>query len=475
MDKIKILIVTDSAGIHSGLAETTRNIFIPLIRRYPDKYEIHQLGFFHFAPKEPVPWPIYQTRINQTPQGPQPDMADKYGEHSFHDLVQRVKPDIVFGYGDMWHFDHLLTSPMRNTYRMVAYYTIDGQPYYGHLHADGTTEWGKKLSKTDRLVVLSHFGKKTLERALPEIKGKQIDVRYHPLDMSRFRPLEIHEKIEMRKKMLPSNIDPTSFFIGWMGRNQFRKQNFKLWETLHYLVYGDYIECNNCNRITAKEWDHSGRKQLDPSELTLYDAGYDYSVCWHCKSNSITPGKPIDDIHMWLHMPKNDPGYNPDLHERIWNVGHKCIYSSATDNGGNTLQQVAAIQSVWDMMYYPSGGEGFGNPPFETMANAIPIVFSNYSSHAEFCKFGGLPVRVTYQPEIHHGIMRSTVDTNHAIEQILKLYRNRDLAKLLGQRGRAFVSQFDCNVLAPTWDTVFTEMMKEPVPSMGQKIYSTVI
>jgi hypothetical protein len=138
MSKIKILIVTDSAGIHSGLAETTRNIFIPLIRKYPDKYEIHQLGFFHFAPKEPVPWPVYQTKIAQTPQGPQPDMNDKYGEQSFHELVQKVNPDIVFGYGDMWHFDHLLNSPMRNTYRMVAYYTIDGQPYslaQFHFHA----------------------------------------------------------------------------------------------------------------------------------------------------------------------------------------------------------------------------------------------------------------------------------------------------------------------------------------------------
>jgi glycosyltransferase involved in cell wall biosynthesis len=475
MSKIKILIVTDSAGIHSGLAETTRNIFIPLIRKYPDKYEIHQLGFFHFAPKEPVPWPVYQTKITQTPQGPQPDMNDKYGEQSFHELVQKVNPDIVFGYGDMWHFDHLLNSPMRNTYRMVAYYTIDGQPYYGHLHADGTTDWGRKLCKTDRLVVLSHFGAKTLKRSCPELKDKHIDVRYHPLDMSRFRPLTLEQKVEGRKAMLPATIDPNGFIIGWMGRNQFRKQNFKLWETMHYLVYGDYIECNSCKRVTVKEWDHSARATRASDELTIYDKGYTYDSCWHCKSTDIVPGKPLDDAYMWFHMPKNDPGYNPDLHERIWNIGNRCIYTSANDGRGATLKQVAEIQSLWDMMYYPSGGEGFGNPPFETMANAVPIVYSDYSSHAEFCKFGGLPVRVTYQPEIHHGIMRASVDTNHAVEQILKLYRNRELAKILGARGRAYVSQYECSVMAPTWDTLFTQMMASPTPNMGSKLYSTVI
>jgi hypothetical protein len=71
--------------------------------------------------------------------------------------------------------------------------------------------------------------------------------------------------------------------------------------------------------------------------------------------------------------------------------------------------------------------------------------------------------------------MRASVDTNHAVEQILKLYRNRELAKILGARGRAYVSQYECSVMAPTWDTLFTQMMASPTPNMGSKLYSTVI
>ena len=115
-NKTKILICTHSAAMHSGLSETTRHIFIPLLQKYGDKYEIHQLGYFNFGkPSEKVPWPIYTTKVDQTPQGPKPDMNDRFGQISFDNVVEKVKPDIVFGYGDMWHFEHMLNSPQRNT------------------------------------------------------------------------------------------------------------------------------------------------------------------------------------------------------------------------------------------------------------------------------------------------------------------------------------------------------------------------
>ncbi|HEV8542357.1 MAG TPA: hypothetical protein VGR78_08195 [Verrucomicrobiae bacterium] len=40
--KTKILIVTDSSVLPTGMAETTRFIFSNLLARYPDAYEIHQ-------------------------------------------------------------------------------------------------------------------------------------------------------------------------------------------------------------------------------------------------------------------------------------------------------------------------------------------------------------------------------------------------------------------------------------------------
>ena len=477
--RIKILINTDSATLHSGLAETTRNIFIPLLERYPDKYEIHQCGWFHLTNREQVPWPIYPTIIKQTPQGPQVDHEDRYGQKTLSGLIEKIKPDIVFGYGDLWTFDHILDSPIRNQFRLIIYYTVDGQPYFGHLEGDKGTTWGKQLARADKIVTLSHFGKDTLLDGLPEIKNKDISVRYHPLALEMY-PSKTEEQVQdMRSHILPPAMARDTFLCGWLGRNQFRKQNFKLWELLHYMVYGDYIECKDCGRITTKEWNHSAgkskvigsRKQTDI--LTLYDMGYDYSHCWHCKSENIQEGVPDEKFYMWFHMSKNDPGYNPDLHERMWNVANRSIYTNNT-NGlvGVSKQDVANLLSCWDMMFYPSGGEGFGNPPFEAMAAGCPVAFSNYSSHAEFARFGGLPVNVTYQPEMHHGIMRASVDTNHAVQQVLRLRRDKKLRKALGQRGKNYVAQYSTAHMVDPWNKVFTEAMEKPLPVEGDTLYA---
>lgn len=44
--RIKILIVTDSPILPTGLAETTRLIFANLLALHPQDYEIRQLGLF---------------------------------------------------------------------------------------------------------------------------------------------------------------------------------------------------------------------------------------------------------------------------------------------------------------------------------------------------------------------------------------------------------------------------------------------
>jgi len=474
---IKILIVTDSAVLHSGLAATTRNIFIPLLQQYPGQFDISQLGWFHVPGKEQVPWPIYHTKVVQTPQGPQLDMNDRYGQLSFNEIVEKVKPDIVFAYSDLWTFDHILTSPLRNTFRLIVYYTIDGQPYYGELLSDGSSTWGKLLAKADEVAVLSTFGEKVLHACCPELKDTEIHVRYHALEMNRF-PINSEENRQRIKNMiLPPVIAKDCFLVGWIGRNQFRKQNYKLWELSHYMVHGDYIECKNCNKITIKEWNHSTRATMPSDQLTMYDVGYDYSYCWHCLSKNIVPGNPMHNFYMWFHMSKSDPGYHPDTHDRMWKVSDRSIYTSNT-NGmvGLSQDEVIALMQSFDVMYYPSGGEGFGNPAFECMAAGTPILFSNYSSHAEFCKFGGLPVRVAnYTPELGHSIMRSSVDTNHAVEQMLKLVRNKDLRKSLGEAGRKHADIYNTRNMAPTWHQLFTNMMKKPLPAEGSKLYTTAI
>jgi glycosyltransferase involved in cell wall biosynthesis len=130
---------------------------------------------------------------------------------------------------------------------------------------------------------------------------------------------------------------------------------------------------------------------------------------------------------------------------------------------------------AWDCMFYPSGGEGFGNPAAEAMAAGTPVVYSDYSSHSEFCQFGGLPVRCTYQPEIIHGIQRSVIDTGHAIKQLLLLRRNPQICKSLGTRGKLHMLQYGAIHMVDVWNKIFSDLMAKPLPIESNRIYGSTI
>ena len=478
MKKTKLLISTDSATIHTGLAETCRLVFRRLLELYPDQYEIEQLGWFH-ADKGPeeVPWKIHRTEVKSNNGVNSFSPEDKYGQKSFEFVKNQFKPDIVWCNGDLWCFSHLLNSITRNSFRLCVYHTIDGSPYFGtNIEPGIKSDWGAQLAKSDEVVTLTEWGSETLS-ALPELKDKDIKVIYHPSDVDRFKVLTPEQKKAAREKIYPTAIDKDAFVLGWVGRNQFRKMNFKMWEVLHYMKFGDYIECNDCGKITVKEWDRATMKSREVGKLMQYDANYDYSTCSHCSSDSVSEGTPLDDVYLWMHTSKSDPGWKLDSMDAIWDVKDKISYTAGLQGAkGLPPDVLAQLISTWDGLLYLSGGEGFGVPAFESILSGVPVIHTNYSSHADFCKHGGLPVRVTFIPELQLSIDRAIADINHAVEQCLWAYHNRDEFRKLGLKGREFAETKTVDVIVNQWHELFQDMMAKPIAiEGGAKIFSNTI
>lgn len=461
--KIKILILTDSLVNTTGLAETARNIFYPLLDKYDSDYAIQQLGWHHNpnTPRNATRWPTTPTRMKKLDNGQVTfDMADKYGQLSFPEAVKSFRPDIVFGYGDLWCWEHVLRSPLRNQFKLIVYYTVDGQPYPGHWRVDGSTVWGDALSRADRIISLSEFGVNTLG-CLPEVNNDKLSFMPNPADLSKYKPLTKEEKDTAKAAYLGVKYHGQPV-IGWVGRTQFRKQNHVMWQTHHYLTHGDYIICEDCGRYTVKEWNHAARETMPSDRLTIYEPGYDYSECWYCKSKNIKEGRPRD-VLLAMHTPRNEPSYNFELFNSIWSIDEFCTLTRPHEEGkALPHEEIAKLTGMFDIFYYPSGGEGWGNPPMESMLCEVPVVYSNYSSHADFCKYGGLPIRIgAYQPEQNFGINRAMVDTGDAVKQLCTLLDNPELRDELGRSGRKYLERWDKTKLVNKWDKIFKDLHQE--------------
>ena len=177
-------------------------------------------------------------------------------------------------------------------------------------------------------------------------------------------------------------------------------------------------------------------------------------------------------------MSKTDPGYNFGLHSKLWKIEDRVIVSGA-DNPTRGLDPkvLADLMSTWNALLYLTGGEGFGVPAFESLMCGVPVIYANYSSHVDFCKHGGLPVRVgQFVPEFAFGINRSVVDSGDAVKQILWAYRNQDKLWDLGKKGRMFALTKNLTTTVDQWHKMFTEMMQTPVARAGTgNIYSQVV
>lgn len=468
MSKLKILIQTDSSQLHTGLAETTRLIFNALLDKYGDYYELHQVALFHANPVVQARWPHYPTKMKKDAQGRNVfDENDRYGQQTSPEVISKIKPDIVFGYGDPWYVQHLATNPQIKDYSLVLYLTYDGTPY-----PPNDQSW---LKNVDKFVTLSHFSKHVIQNSMPELKNKDIEVLYSPADIERFKPASEEEKMALRQKAFPSHIPHDAFVLGWVGRNQWRKQIWKMYEVMHYITHGDYLICSSCDKITPIDWDPAEQISLRGTGRVLQSPqGFEFESCIHCGSESVQKADPIEDIYLWSHMAPEDRMWPVENLHRQYANKDKIFYTPGFSRAKGLPPNILPnLYKMWDGFLYLTGGEGFGNPEWEAIKSGLPVIATNYSAHGEFLRNSkaGIPVGGVLQPEMNSCIWRMLADTAETIAAIRKLYFDRDLAKNMGKQGREFAMQFTPDKIAEKWHEIF-QSASSPIRTMMPAVYA---
>jgi glycosyltransferase involved in cell wall biosynthesis len=456
--KTRILIVGASPILPTGMGEVIRLTFGALLDKYPDQYDLHQVGLFHSHAVATPRWPVYPTSHRRDEGGNflfQVD--DKEGQRTFKELVPQLRPDIVFAFNDPQRLLHLCCDGHQRDYRLVFYICFDGFPFM--------PDQGPSLNKADLIVTMSDFSSRVVLSCLPAIDPAKVAYMYSPADIARFKPVSDDERLSLRQRMLPPWMPQDAFLIGWVGRNQWRKQIWVLYSVIHYLRSGDYTVCRDCGRVSVRRTAPPPACASDELPQRWPEASPSRNVCRHCRSDHIEPAHPLSNVFLWLHMPE-EPGQQE--WDRSWLENHyevtpcRDIHYTEGHKLGNFKNpaEMPDLYRLWDCLLYLSGGEGFGLPAWEAMCCGIPVVYTNYSSHGEFLSRAnaGLPVGGILQPEKRTCIWRMAADVEQAIEASRKIYFDRALGSALGTNGRAFVRKFTADVQAERWHSMLSRL-----------------
>lgn len=437
-----ILVTSYSPCIHGSYGIVAREI----MQRVHDsgRYRLVHHAWFHIEPANQVPWEVVPTQQKMINGQVGLDDADIHGQKTFKLMMERVKPDIVWALGDFYMLKHVFDEKKNYpNVQFVCHLAVDGEPWH-----DGTVA---PVINADDVVAITKFGSDVLK---PLLK-KEVPYIWHGVNLENMFQLEEKERDTLRLASSNGLFKKDSFVAGFVGKDQYRKQNDKFWEYIHYMTHGDYIKCKDCGRVTLREWDPSLGRPREVGKLTKYPSNYDYSYCSYCRSEKVVNGSPNGDFFGYIHMPyKPNDAWNPDHMTDIWKIKGRIINTKGLgSNRGIDDDKMVSIYNLFDIMYYPSGGEGFGMPVLEAAACGVPTMYTNYSGHAEVAEGCGIPITCDYVTEMMSCYNRARANTADAVEKTLKILANRELLKPLKE---ACVKKAEEN----TWEMIGQQWLK---------------
>lgn len=244
---------------------------------------------------------------------------------------------------------------------------------------------------------------------------------------------------------------PNSFILGWVGRNQWRKQLWVMFDVLRLLRTGAYQVCRTCGSVFS-----FGKRRLE---------------C--CSSHQIERATPLSDVYLWMHLPngKERGPWQLGTLEKLYDMlpGRDVHYTDGCSSDAHlSPTDMAQLYQLWDVFLFLSGGEGFGVPAWEAMSTGLPVVYTDYSSHAEFVgkACGELAVSGTMQPEPASCVFRMVAHVDEAVEAVRRIYFDRELRTTLGENGRRFVLEHGLDASAGRWHSLLSDVVGNKVDTI---------
>lgn len=460
MENVKVLIVGDSAAVHSGFAKQIREVFIPLSRS--GKYEIKQIGWFHSGTYERVPWQIIQTESTRGPDGKMyPLKNDCHGQKTLGKILPQFKPDVVWTNGDPWMVDHLV--PLKTVYNFswIGCVYIDGGPVLN--------QFAEVWNAYDKLVAVSDYGLEVLKR-VPDMNMKKLWPRNitNTANFDTYIEYDDERKQRIRNTIfsgaksfceLREKFGKDPMCIGFVGRNQKRKMIYCFYHLFSQMWHRVYSVCPCCKEpveahrepercLWVPRWKGSGK-----------------SHCPHCfekitPKQWIRPHRNDPSFSMWLHVPPNDRAWRLQDLEIQYEVPHRIIQTEGHEVlKGVPESDFADVFNCFDI-YLSFADEGFGLPVAEAMACGVPAITPAHSASYDFTKKMGLNWKpLNYWTEDSTNIPRPLPDYSNILHLLWRVAKNHK--KYSAEAKKTINSWATWEKIAEEWDDVITSVLKD--------------
>lgn len=430
---MKILLATYSAESHTSYGRVTREIWSRLRAQNPN-WQILQHGWFHRSVQK-VNWHIEPTASQRMANGQtvaNPD--DKWGRLSFPDVLKGFRPDVVWTLSDPFMCDYMGQYKPEFGFKLIKHCPVDGAPQ--------PMSWRDAMKDCDLFVPVTEYG----ADVLAPIFGKKLQHIYHGVDTDKFVPVpqDDPKRLEARRSM---GLKDDTFLFGFVGHNQWRKQNWNMFPLIKYLRDAAFRMCETCHQATLEEWDEVNRVWRDPPV-----------ICRHCLSGNLQKPDPLD-VRLWFHCfnRKQNIAWHTEQMQYQWKLDDALIYTKGMgEASGLPDSEMPSVYQAMDGYLCLSGGEGFCLPVLEAAACGVPNLYVNYSGHVEVASCAGHPVRYSNLiPEYGEIVHRAVVDMEDLVYRAYWFVKDPAERARLGQQGiTAARDKFSLDLIAQQWSTL---------------------
>ena len=437
MAKKKIMLITNPPWLKTGLAENGKYLaeYLEKLDKYEIIYYCQQVSVAdpHHAQ---MPWkslgciPADQQTVQQLQQDQNRMRWAAYGNLLIDNIVNEIKPDIIWASDDTWSFPDLHKKSWSDKLNLVYHITVDSKPilplaYEQAKMCKNFFTWAKFASEEMKLQGKDYTHVK-------QIYGMSNNKIYSPITKE--------EKSNLRKEF---NLNEKSIIIGYVFRNQLRKSAPEL-----LMAYKEFRKENPFADVklhlhTSVSEMHAGwdfPRLIDYYKINKTDILFTY-YCKNCKRWEVKPYT------------------GEDLNCRYCGAEKSVITPNIAD--GVADDEMRYIYGLWDASVSPitSGGMEYHN--VQSLLCGLPLASTNYSSGEDFAA-QSFVYSINWHPRGEAGtsFTKSSNDINSIKNYIAKMYRiSQKDREEIGEKGREWaIKTFSVDTIGKQWENVFDSL-----------------